>query len=100
MQLIIIGGAQRSGTTLLQTLLANALNAPLLPEAHILCDILAAYKRANEFGHKTYFFYQRKMNLAAFSARFWNATFLISSRGVGSTSVLVLKDPESDSRPR
>ena len=58
MQLIIIGGAQRSGTTLLQTLLANALNAPLLPEAHILCDILAAYKRAKEFGHKTYFFYR------------------------------------------
>ena len=66
MQLIIIGGAQRSGTTLLQTLLANALNAPLLPEAHILCDILAAYKRAKEFGHKTHFFYATQNDLSSF----------------------------------
>ena len=79
MKLILIGGAQRSGTTLLQTLLANALNTPLLPEAHILCDILAAYKRAKEFGHKTHFFFmQRKTILAAFSSRFRNATFPIS----------------------
>ena len=57
MQLILIGGGQRSGTTLLQTLLANALGSPNLPEAHILSDILAAYKRAKEFGNKTSFFY-------------------------------------------
>ena len=42
MQLILIGGGQRSGTTLLQTLLANALGSPNLPEAHILSDILAS----------------------------------------------------------
>src|SRR4029077_2947951 len=66
MQLIFIGGAQRSGTTLLQTLLANALNAPLLPEAHILCDILAAFKRAKEFGHKTSFFYATQNDLSNF----------------------------------
>ena len=45
MQLVLIGGAQRSGTTLLQTLLANALDSPILPEAHILSDIFATYKR-------------------------------------------------------
>ena len=28
---------------------------PNLPEAHILSDILAAYKRAKEFGNKTGF---------------------------------------------
>ena len=66
MKLIIIAGAQRSGTTLLQTLLANALNFPLLPEAHILCDILAAYRRAKEFGIKTGFFYATQDDLLSF----------------------------------
>jgi hypothetical protein len=46
MKLILIGGAQRSGTTLLQTLLANAIDEPILPEAHILCDMLTSFKRA------------------------------------------------------
>jgi hypothetical protein len=48
MQLTLIAGAQRSGTTLLQTLLANALDSTVLPEVHILSDILAAFKRAKE----------------------------------------------------
>jgi MoxR-like ATPase len=52
MQLILVGGAQRSGTTLLQTLLVNALQSPNLPEAHILSDILGSEildQRTNEF---------------------------------------------------
>jgi Sulfotransferase family len=93
MQLIIIGGAQRSGTTLLQTLLANALNAPLLPEAHILCDILAAYKRAKEFGHKTNFFYPTQNELSSFFRSILERHFSDIIAGVGGTSVLVLKDP-------
>ena len=93
MQLIIIGGAQRSGTTLLQTLLANALNAPLLPEAHILCDILAAYKRAKEFGHKTYFFYPTQDELSSFFRSVLERHISDIIARLGSTSVLVLKDP-------
>ncbi len=34
---VLVCGPQRSGTTLVQTILANALSSPLLPEAHIFC---------------------------------------------------------------
>ena len=93
MKLIIIAGAQRSGTTLLQTLLANALNVPLLPEAHILCDILAAYKRAKEFGQKTRFFYATQNDLSSFFQSISERHISDILGRVGTTSALVLKDP-------
>jgi len=92
MQLILIGGGQRSGTTLLQTLLANALGSPNLPEAHILSDILAAYKRAKEFGNKTSFFYPTDDSLLSFFRSF--AERHVSDITAGSKpGTLVLKDP-------
>ena len=92
MQLILVGGAQRSGTTLLQTLLANALGSPNLPEAHILSDILAAYKRAKEFGNKTSYFYPTDDSLRAFFQSF--AERHVADITAGSKpGTLVLKDP-------
>jgi hypothetical protein len=93
MQLILIGGAQRSGTTLLQTLLANALDAPVLPEAHILYDILAAYKRAKQFGSKTSFFYATHDDLLSFFRSFAQRHLADIVAKIGSGSALVLKDP-------
>lgn len=92
MQLILIGGGQRSGTTLLQTLLANALGSPNLPEAHILSDILAAYKRAQEFGNKTGFFYPTDDSLLSFFRSFAERHVADIAAG-GNRSALVLKDP-------
>ena len=63
MRLILIGGAQRSGTTLLQTLIANTLDTPVLPEDHILCDLLTSYRRAKEFAKKTCYFYRTDAEL-------------------------------------
>jgi len=91
--LILIGGAQRSGTTLLQTLLANALNAPLLPEAHIFCDILVAYNRAKKFGHKTRFFYATDADLSFFFQSVAERHIADIIARTGATSALVLKDP-------
>lgn len=93
MQLVLIGGAQRSGTTLLQTLLANALQSPILPEAHILSDILASYKRARAFGNKTRFFYPADGGLLAFFQTFAerHVADLVSAARPG--EYLVLKDP-------
>ena len=93
MQLVLIGGAQRSGTTLLQTLLANALDSPILPEAHILSDIFASYKRSKEAGKKTCFFYPTDSDLRSFFQSFAErhiADVLAAARPGG---VLVLKDP-------
>lgn len=92
MQLILIGGGQRSGTTLLQTLLAHALGSPNLPEAHILSDILAAYKRAKQFGNKTSFFYPTHDSLQTFFRSFAERHVAdITARSKPGT--LVLKDP-------
>jgi len=93
MQLVLIGGAQRSGTTLMQTLLANALQSPNLPEAHILSDILAAYKRAKEFGNKTRFFYTTDDGLQSFFSLFAQRHLADIVACAKPHSVLVLKDP-------
>jgi len=93
MQLILIGGAQRSGTTLLQTLLANALDAPVLPESHILCDILVAYKRAKGARQKTRYFYGTDEALLAFFRSCAIRHSADIAETIGANSVLVLKDP-------
>jgi hypothetical protein len=93
MQLILIGGAQRSGTTLLQTLLANALDSQILPEAHILSDILASYKRAREFGKKTRFFYPANSDLQRFFQSFADRHIADVVDTAKPGKALVLKDP-------
>jgi hypothetical protein len=93
MRLILIGGAQRSGTTLMQTLLANAAESPILPEAHILSDILASYKRAKEFGKKTHFFYPSDDDLRAFFQSFADRHIADVVAAAKPRDVLVLKDP-------
>jgi len=93
LQLILIGGAQRSGTTLLQTLLANALSTQLLPEAHILCDLLAALRRARMTAKKTRYFYPQDGDLLAFFRDCAQRHVSDIAKQAGGGSVLVLKDP-------
>jgi hypothetical protein len=93
MQLILVGGAQRSGTTLLQTLLVNTLQSPNLPEAHILSDMLAAYKRAKEFGNKTGYFYATDDDLLAFFQSFAEHHVADILARAKPSAALVLKDP-------
>ena len=93
MRLILIGGAQRSGTTLLQTLLANALGSPNLPEAHILSDILAAYRRAKEFGNKTRVIYPADNDLLSFFRAFAERHVADIAAAGERPGALVLKDP-------
>ena len=90
----LIGGAQRSGTTLLQTLLCNHLpKAPLLSEAHILCRLLQTYRLALQDGDKTADYYEDEPALAGFyqtlAARHL-ADLEVLHEGL---SHLVLKDP-------
>jgi hypothetical protein len=94
MRIIVIGGSQRSGTTLVQTLIANSLpNAPILPEAHIVCDLLRAFKRSKTEWAKTSRIYQTVDD----AARFFRSAVEshigdIKSRH-GDIEHLVLKDP-------
>jgi hypothetical protein len=93
MQVILIGGAQRSGTTLLQTLLASALDAPILPEAHILCDLLASFRRAKDTWHKTRFYYRSDADLVSFFRCCADRHLADLVQSIGARSALVLKDP-------
>ncbi len=90
---VLVGGAQRSGTTLLQTLLANSLGTPVLPEAHILCDLLAAFQRARSTPRKTQYYYKTDGELLTFFQDCANRHIADLRRNVGAASVLVLKDP-------
>jgi Sulfotransferase family len=90
--LVLIGGAQRSGTTLLQTLLAAAVGSPNLPEAHILSDILATYKRAKAFGDKTRYYYPTDDDLLSFFRSFAQR-HVADIFAAGNPRALVLKDP-------
>ena len=92
MQIVLIGGAQRSGTTLLQMMLASALGSPRLPEAHILYDILASYKRAKEVGSKTRVAYPNDADLLAFFRSFAER-HVADITGGKRPAALVLKDP-------
>jgi Sulfotransferase family len=92
MQIVLIGGAQRSGTTLLQMMLASALGSPRLPEAHILYDILASYKRAKEVGSKTRVVYPNDTDLLAFFRSFAER-HVADITGGKRPAALVLKDP-------
>lgn len=56
----LVTGAQRAGTTLLQTLVANALDAPVLPEAHFLRDLLAAHAAADRSWAKAEAYFGRR----------------------------------------
>lgn len=91
MPLVLIGGAQRSGTTLVQMLIANALSAPILPEAHILCDLFHAHDRAVREAQKTSRYYD-DIGLRDFF-RAIVSHHLEDIAGRYGTDALVLKDP-------
>ncbi len=94
MDLVLIAGAQRSGTTLTQTLLANCLpKAPILSEAHLLCDILRAHDRAVRDWSKTKHFYATREELRAFTAAVAERYLADLRKRYGADATLVLKDP-------
>ena len=78
----------------LQTLLANTLDAAILPEAHILCDLMASYKRAKNSRKKTRYFYAARPDLLTFFQLLRRiAISPISPRRLDFATALVLKDP-------
>jgi len=94
MHLIVIGGAQRTGTTLLQTMIADGLtHAPILPEAHILCDLMSVYKRAKSEGMKTSKYYPTTDDLRAFFREVADLHFSALDKIYTQIDHLVLKDP-------
>lgn len=94
MSVVFIGGAQRSGTTLFQTLLASCMpESPNLPEAHVICDLVYVYRRAKQEWKKSGHFFENAEELRAFFAETVKR-LLDQLRGRYSNSEnLVLKDP-------
>jgi hypothetical protein len=94
MRIVVICGAQRSGTTLVQTLVANALpNAPILPESHILVDLMRAWKRAKSEWRKTSRFYATPEEAARFFRSTVETHLHDIQRRYPDAEFLVLKEP-------
>lgn len=90
---IFVCGAQRSGTTLLQTIIANLLQCALLPEAHVMQDVIAAYSRGLRLWNKAEPFFGTRQ---AFSQAFTEILAIQLSainRQLGNPDFIVLKDP-------
>jgi hypothetical protein len=94
MRTILIGGAQRSGTTLVQTLIANALpSAPLLPEAHIVHDLLRSWQRAKTQWTKTSRFYATHADAIRYFRTATTTHLNDIAERYPAAKYLVLKDP-------
>lgn len=94
MRIVFVGGSQRSGTTLVQTLIANALpNVPILPEAHIICDLMGAFRHAKAAWSKTSLYYEDHESLARYFRSAVEAHVTDIERRYGKLEFLVLKDP-------
>lgn len=90
----LIGGAQRSGTTLLQTLVCNHLSAaPLLSEAHILFRLLETYGLAKKDGEKTADFYADVEGLRRFYRQIVDLHLADLATRHAALDQFVLKDP-------
>jgi hypothetical protein len=94
MRITIVGGAQRSGTTLVQTLIANALpNAPLLPEAHLVCGIMNLRRRIGSGWTKASRFFCSEQDAVEFFKSTVDAYVGCIRSRYRSAEHLVLKDP-------
>lgn len=90
---IWVCGAQRSGTTLVQTILANALSSSLLPEAHILCATVQTCFDALANWNKNSAFYRDEADcVAQFRTMFQSQVQQLCDL-MGRPQFLVLKDP-------
>jgi len=94
---IVIGGAQRSGTTLLQTLIANVLRSPLLPEAHVLQQTVAAYRSGLHKWNKTGSFFGGRDTFTGMFREIVAIQHGAMIRHLGYPEFLVLKDPNFSS---
>lgn len=91
--LVFIGGGQRSGTTLVQTVIANLLSSRVLPEAHVLCDIIASYKRARLELQKNLDFFDGFAGIRAYYSASVDLFIDSIKRDIVEDPIVVFKDP-------
>lgn len=94
MHIVFIGGPQRSGTTLVQTLIANSLGSSIvLPEAHAVCDLICIYKRGISEWPKTSYFFEGQLRFREYTLSCIRkiTDSILSIHGFN--EFLVLKDP-------
>jgi len=92
--LVFIGGPQRSGTTLVQTLVVNALGSTaLLPEAHVVHGLLEVYRRGMAEWPKTARLFGREEVFRGFVNDSIQGVLNTIVQVNGAVDFLVLKDP-------
>jgi len=93
-KIIVIGGAERSGTTLTQTIVSNAFDhCPALPEVHVLCDLIAAYKRAIVNWNKNIIHFQTTHELKLYFTKIISEYLALIYTRYNKSNFFVFKDP-------
>ncbi|QXD16009.1 sulfotransferase [Rhodocaloribacter litoris] len=95
-EVVFVGGAARSGTTLMETLLCQAPTSnPKLPEAHYLRCLMAAYRLAKgSIQHQVPQFFDSEEDFRRYNAGLVKQFIERTRARVGGSAHLVLKDPK------
>ncbi len=94
LHIVFIGGPQRSGTTLLQILVANALgNVPILAEAHLICGLIELHQRGIRNWPKTSGFFKDQKDFRNYTRSCIRTILEPISQFYGDSIYIVLKDP-------
>ena len=94
MHIVFIGGPQRSGTTLLQTLLANALGHDhILPEANFICKLMELYQHGLKNWLKTSGFFRDQDDFRNYVQSFIRTNLESIQKYCVHSNYIVLKDP-------
>jgi protein-tyrosine sulfotransferase len=95
MQLVLVGGSQRSGTTMLQLLLcANARTNTPLTEAVYLRNLVEVYRRAKSDFYTTSYYFDDVDEFRQFHARLVDLFLERTAARFPGIDTLVLKDPD------
>ncbi|MCB0322507.1 MAG: glycosyltransferase [Bdellovibrionales bacterium] len=93
-RVVFVAGAQRSGTTLIQTLLENLLPAATrLPEAHLVTDLFERYEQRLAEWEKTGAFFSSQEAFEAYYRDSFQRLLADIERTSSPRSHVVLKDP-------
>jgi len=99
-KLILVGGSQRSGTTLVQTLLCNLTESlPVWPEAHHVNDQISSYRDADKLWNKSKFYFGTRVEMQEF---YREVARSIVNRGQDHAAMhgtVILKDPRFSGMP-
>jgi hypothetical protein len=93
MKLIFIGGSERSGTTLFQTIVANAIKSPIISEAQFIRGLIELYRRGIKSWYKNSDYFVTKNDFKRYIQSSIDQIIDLLKYKFGEFEYIVLKDP-------